>query len=440
MRDHFRPVCLALAISAALVPLDASSQQNLTIQAPPGGSVQIRDAAGTVIHLQVDNDGTLILPGLSGQGDQETVLCFDSGSGVLGPCSPDAAQGPIGPQGPQGETGATGDQGPQGEEGPVGPQGPQGDPGPAGPEGIQGPQGDIGPAGPAGPEGAQGPQGDQGPVGPEGAPGPQGEQGPMGPEGVQGPQGEQGPMGPQGMQGPQGEQGAAGAEGAQGPQGEPGPIGPPGPQGEPGETGPQGPVGDTGPAGDSYTIGTGLQEDAGLLTLQRTGCAAGQVLEYDGSAWACADSAAGGTGFDVLINGTPISAPTLDLAFLGSTGSAQIFLTSQNFRVTVAGNALKSGFLMFDQPGCTGSAAIDNESGNFSRGEVFAAGGNLYYTPGDATAFAAFPQQSYIDPANGLCQAETANYIGLQAVANDIGITGFALANPETVEVSYQRN
>ncbi|WP_205596636.1 collagen-like protein [Wenzhouxiangella sp. XN201] len=436
MSKYIRPAPLALAIASAFVADKVLAQEDLTIQAPPGGSVQIRDAAGNVIHLQVDDNGTLILPGVSGHGEQDTVLCFESTSGVLGPCSTDAIQGPTGPTGPQGDTGPTGPAGPQGDTGPAGPQGPQGDPGPTGPQGAQGLQGDPGPTGP---QGVQGPQGD---TGPQGAQGPQGDPGPTGPQGPQGPQGDTGPVGPQGAQGPQGIQGDTGPQGVQGPQGDTGPTGPQGiqgPQGPQGVTGPQGPTGDTGPAGDSYTIGTGLEEDAGLLTVQRTGCSAGQVLEYDGSAWSCNDPS-GGTGFDVLINGTAISDPTLDLAFLGSTGTSQGFLTTQNFRVTLEGGAIKSGFLMFDAAGCTGNMAVDIETDAFSSGDVFASGGNLYYVPDNPTEYTDFPQQSYLDPADGQCKVDTTAYDGLQAISNDAGVTGFSFADPDTAVVTYQRN
>lgn len=66
--------------------------------------------------------------------------------------------------------------------------------------------------------------------------------------------------------------GAVGPQGEQGPQGDPGPAGPQGPQG------PQGPSGPTGPEGPA---GPGLPSS----------CIPGQVAQWDGAAWVCADLA-----------------------------------------------------------------------------------------------------------------------------------------------------
>ena len=114
MNSIFRYSSLAAAVAMALATPEAQAQDNVVIQAPPGGSVQVRDAAGNVIHLQIDDDGQLILPGVGTEPEQETVLCFEAGSGVLGPCTADATTGPTGPTGPAGPTGP---EGPMGETG-----------------------------------------------------------------------------------------------------------------------------------------------------------------------------------------------------------------------------------------------------------------------------------------------------------------------------------
>jgi hypothetical protein len=131
---------------------------------------------------------------------------------------------------------------------------------------------DNSPAGPTGPQGPEGPKGDTGPQGPAG---PQGEIGPRGLTGLQGEIGSQGPAGPQGetgLQGPTGPKGETGAQGPAGPQGEIGSQGPTGPKGETGAQGPAGPKGDTGP-------------DA----LAGVSCSAGQFLQWNGTAWSCAN-------------------------------------------------------------------------------------------------------------------------------------------------------
>ena len=91
--------------------------------------------------------------------------------------------------------------------------------------------------------------------------------GPVGPEGATGPTGAQGETGPSGPQGPAGATGAQGQTGSSGPQGASGPTGP---QGLTGSTGPSGPSGPSGPN-----------------PLSGVTCSAGQILQWDGTAWIC---------------------------------------------------------------------------------------------------------------------------------------------------------
>lgn len=336
MQRFFRFASLAVMMPGSIWVQGALAQDDVVVQPPPGGSVQIQDSAGNSIYLQVNDDGTLLLPGMGGDTEQESVLCFETGSGVLGPCTPDAATGPTGP------------------EGPAGPQGPQGETGP---------------------------------------------QGPPGPEGNAGPQGPQGPQG---------------------------------------ETGPQG------PAGDSYTIGTGLEEDAGLLTLQRTGCSSGQVLQYDGTNWSCVTPDAGGArGFDVLIDGTAIEDPAQDLAFLGSTGFAHAFLTSENYRFQVARDALKDANILFSATGCTGtSAALPNDGSQLYPvvpGEILRAGNTAYYVPMAATT-SSFTYESFWNPGGDFCQDATQTTQAYPAFVNDATVTGYSFGSPSSMNLTIQRN
>src|SRR6056297_1508306 len=192
MRSAFSYTPLAAAIVAVLFASEANAQEDVVVQAPPGGSVQIQDSAGNTVYFRVNDDGTLILPAIDGDAEQTSVLCFEAGTGVLGPCTATAAIGPTGPTGPQGVAGPIGPQGapgPIGAQGATGPIGPQGVPGPTGAQGVPGPTGPQGATGPIGPQGATGP------IGPQGATGATGAQGVAGPTGAQGPTDPAGPSG-----------------------------------------------------------------------------------------------------------------------------------------------------------------------------------------------------------------------------------------------------
>src|SRR6056297_1758337 len=147
MRSAFSYTPLAAAIVAVLFASEANAQEDVVVQAPPGGSVQIQDSAGNTVYFRVNDDGTLILPAIDGDAEQTSVLCFEAGTGVLGPCTATAAIGPPGPTGPQGVAGPIG---PQGAPGPIGAQGATG---PIGPQGVPGPTGAQGVPGPTGPQG-----------------------------------------------------------------------------------------------------------------------------------------------------------------------------------------------------------------------------------------------------------------------------------------------
>lgn len=360
---------LAAAISAAMFAQGAIAQNDVVVQAPPGGTVQIQDSAGNTVYLQVNDDGTLILPGINGDAEQTSVLCFEAGTGVLGPCTATAAIGPTGPTGPTG---------------PRGPAGPDGAQGPMGPQGLQGPTGSIGPAGPAGPtgpqgiQGADGPPGPPGPVGAAGPTGPQGNQGPTGPTGAQGMQGDTGPIGPQGIQGPTG---PTGAQGLQGP------------------AGPQGPTGPTGPSGRD---------------------------------------------FDVLLNGTSISDPSVDLAYIGFTGNSFGFLTATNYQFQIIDNALQGVWLLYSAAGCTGAVAAyaGEESGGIysaSPGSIFQTDGTVYYVDASATV-TPFATVSYFDVASGTCTAFAGTDPSLPFAANNSTLTGYSFGDPDTQVVTFSRN
>ena len=169
MNPRFNLSRVAAATATITLVAAPAWAADLTMTAPPGGSVIINSpvggAGGTL--LGVRPDGGVAVPKLPATtGSQVGVVCYDA-TGLLVTCP--ATYGAQGPAGPKGDTGA---------EGPAGPAGPKGDIGAAGPAGPTGPKGDAGAAGPAGPAG---PKGDAGAAGPAGPAGPKGDVGAAGP-------------------------------------------------------------------------------------------------------------------------------------------------------------------------------------------------------------------------------------------------------------------
>lgn len=321
-----------VVFNGSLVPAvydGATGQVRATLATTP--------APGTyVVQLANDNDSSMRVDlaigavGATGPQGPQGPKGDTGATGATGPAGP---QGPAGPVGAQGPTGATGPQGPQGLTGPQGAQGPKGETGatgavgPQGPQGLQGAQGDAGPQGAVGPQGLKGDKGDKGDTGAMGPQGPKGDKGDPGAVGATGAVGPQGPKGDTGAIGPQGPQGNPGATGATGPQGLKGDTGPtgaagsPGPAGPSGPTGPQGPQGPQGPAGTMPAVSGDIQLASGANVATVTGLqtravsgvspTTGQVLTYDGTAWAPATPAAGGA------SGSPVK-------FAGATAAGAV--------------------------------------------------------------------------------------------------------------------
>jgi len=144
---HALPITLLITLSTGSAPLLASGDITATLPSSGGGFV-VESTTGTEF-FRINDDGTILMPGIPGSPEADTVLCYKA-TGILGPCAAGVAagpEGPEGPMGPQGEQGIQGLPGAVGAQGPVGPAGPQGDTGPAGPQGPQGPQGDSGTVG-----------------------------------------------------------------------------------------------------------------------------------------------------------------------------------------------------------------------------------------------------------------------------------------------------
>lgn len=136
----------AITVALALCSLSATAA-DIEVQTPAAGNFVVRNSTSNVL-LQIQSAGVVTIPFLTTAGQVDTVLCFDSASGLLGQCAPGAI--PAGLMGPPGPPGATGATGPAGSSGPVGPIGPAGATGATGPAGATGATGATGPAGPAG--------------------------------------------------------------------------------------------------------------------------------------------------------------------------------------------------------------------------------------------------------------------------------------------------
>ena len=163
--------------------------------------------------------------------------------------------------------------------------------------------------------------------------------------GVQGAKGDSGSVGPQGPAGPQGEKGADGAAGVNGTNGTNGAQGP---------AGAQGPSGD--PATDDQTLSFGganilsiaggnsvdlssLKDNTDVLA--SLGCTAGQIAQYNGSAWACASPAASSDSQTLslvantlsILNGNSVSLAS----YLDNTDAQSISVASNV--LSISGNA-----------------------------------------------------------------------------------------------------
>jgi hypothetical protein len=118
---------LAFSATSALTAAGVVHAADVVVTPPPGGGFVVAN-------------GNVAFGGLSSAGTQNSPVCFNAVSGMLGAC---LAGSWIGPAGPTGATGATG----PGGVGSIGPTGATGD---AGPTGATGSTGATGPTGATG--------------------------------------------------------------------------------------------------------------------------------------------------------------------------------------------------------------------------------------------------------------------------------------------------
>ena len=268
-----------------------------------------------------------------------------------------AGNSSTGPSGATGVTGPTGAAGVTGSGG--GSTGPTGQPGATGPTGfgLQGITGPAGATGNAGVTGATGPTGQQGNTGSGGgATGPTGPTGATGSTGVGG-----GATGPSGANGQAGATGATGHTGATGVTGATGNNGV-GIQGATGATGPTGPLGNAG--GDlagTYPNPTvvGIQGNA----VSNTHPATGQILKWNGTAWApVADS--GANAWQITGNAGTSAAnfigttDTMPLRFkINNTAAGLIDPANHNYFLGVGVGTVETGSANIG----LGTAALNND-------------------------------------------------------------------------------
>lgn len=109
MPHSFPPKRLAAAVwTAFALHTPMAFAADITNRPPSGGGFVVKDSTGLVDRLRVQESGAVTIPGLPGATAVNTVTCFDSASGRLGPCTSGAGTGATGATGAVGATGATG--------------------------------------------------------------------------------------------------------------------------------------------------------------------------------------------------------------------------------------------------------------------------------------------------------------------------------------------
>jgi len=118
LRASSAPWCLTIAIAAAAFAAGgAAAAADVEVKTASGGNFTVRSSTATLL-MQVQSAGAVAIPGLPSASQVDTLLCFDSASGTLGPCLASAIPaGPPGPPGPPGTPGVKGDKGDKGDPG-----------------------------------------------------------------------------------------------------------------------------------------------------------------------------------------------------------------------------------------------------------------------------------------------------------------------------------
>lgn len=161
--------------------------------------------------------------------------------------------------------------------------------------------------------------------------------------------------GPAGPQGPKGDQGDLGPTGPQGLRGDTGAMGPAGPQGL---AGAQGPQGDTGPTGAA-----GPQGPTGATGTFQAGNAIGDVLYWDGSAWAVLPKGAAGQTLTVGNDGLPSWGGTYAIGDTGPSGVGIVFYVDSSGRHGLEAAPADQGTAAWGCSGTSIARAASNAAG-----------------------------------------------------------------------------
>lgn len=92
MRHSFRPKPIVAALwTAFALQLPVAFAADITNTPPSGSGFVVKDNTGVTDRFRVQETGTVTIPGLPTGSTANTVTCFDSASGRLGPCATGAS-------------------------------------------------------------------------------------------------------------------------------------------------------------------------------------------------------------------------------------------------------------------------------------------------------------------------------------------------------------
>lgn len=78
---------ISLAILIAIFQVAPAYAADVTVKPPASGGFVVQDAGGTLDRFRVEEGGAVSAPSLSSATPRNTKLCFDTGTGQLGPCA-----------------------------------------------------------------------------------------------------------------------------------------------------------------------------------------------------------------------------------------------------------------------------------------------------------------------------------------------------------------
>lgn len=96
MRQSIRPQPIVAALwTAFALQVPVAFAADITNTPPAGSGFVVKDNTGVTDRFRVQETGTVTIPSLPAASTANTVTCFDSVTGRLGPCAPGVVAGPI---------------------------------------------------------------------------------------------------------------------------------------------------------------------------------------------------------------------------------------------------------------------------------------------------------------------------------------------------------